>query len=267
MLLEIRRLTVEFQTAGEHVRAVDEVSLDIGQGEVVGLVGESGSGKTTLGLAITRLVPEPPARILQGEVQFDGEDLLRVPRHELYQVRGGRIAYVFQEPSTSLNPVMTVGRQLVEMIDLHTTSRKAAARTRAIELLGHVGIPAPEERMTSYPHELSGGMKQRVMIAMAIASRPRLLVADEPTTALDVTLERQIVALLKRLQQELRLSILVISHSIHLVKQLADRIAVMKEGRLVEQGSTGQVLTQPRHEYTQHLLAAQPKVAALEGTL
>lgn len=265
MLLEIRNLTVEFETAQQRVRAVDGVSLAIGPGQVVGLVGESGSGKTTLGLALTRLIPEPPAVIRSGEIRFNERDLLRVPYEELVQVRGGAIAYVFQEPATSLNPVMTVGRQLIETVEWHTSHRSQAARRRAIELLAQVGIPAPEERLSSYPHELSGGMKQRVMIAMAIASGPKLLIADEPTTALDVTLERQIIALLRRLQQELGLSLLLISHSIHLVRQLADRIAVMWQGRLVEEGPVAQVLSRPRHDYTKRLLAAQPRIAALEG--
>jgi len=265
MLLEIRNLTVEFETTRQRVRAVDGVSLSIGEGQVVGLVGESGSGKTTLGLTITRLVPQPPAAIRCGEVRFEGNDLLRVSPDELFLVRGGRIAYIFQEPSTSLNPVMTIGRQLVEMVELHTQHRGAAARQDAVELLGRVGLPAPAQRLASYPHELSGGMKQRVMIAMAIASKPSLIVADEPTTALDVTLERQIIALLKRLQRELGLSVLVISHSIHLVKQLADRLAVMWQGRIVEEGPTAQILSQPSHDYTKRLLAAQPKVPMSSG--
>ena len=264
MLLEIRNLTVDFESAHQRVRAVDGVSLSIDAGQVVGLVGESGCGKTTLGLAITRLIPEPPAVIRSGEILFDGRDLLRLAPRELTRVRGGRIAYVFQEPSTSLNPVMTIGRQLMETIALHTPHRGTAARQPALEWLGRVGIPAPEERMSAYPHELSGGMKQRVMIAMAIASQPALLIADEPTTALDVTLERQIVMLLRRLQRELGLSLLIISHSIHLVQQLADRLAVMWQGRLVEEGPAAQVLAQPSHEYTKRLLAAQPRVAVLE---
>jgi len=264
MLLDIRHLTVDFETGTQRVRAVNDVSLAIERGEAVGLVGESGSGKTTLGLAISRLLPEPPARIRAGEIEFEGQDLLRCPQDALYRVRGGRIAYVFQEPSASLNPVMTVGRQLVEMVQLHTPLRGAAARRRAVDLLDRVGIPAPGERLQSFPHELSGGMKQRVMIAMAIAAGPRLVVADEPTTALDVTLERQIVGLLQRLQQELGLSLLIISHNIHLVKRLANRMAVMWEGRIVEDGPTAQVLANPRHDYTKRLLAAQPHVAALD---
>ena len=264
MLLEIKNLTVDFETGERPVRAVDGVSLSIEAGEVVGLVGESGSGKTTLGLAVTRLLPEPTAVIREGSIHFGGRDLLRVSTDQLYTVRGGEIAYIFQEPSTSLNPVMTIGRQLVEMLELHTETRGAAARQQAIALLGHVGIPAAAERLMNYPHELSGGMKQRVMIAMAIASGPKLLIADEPTTALDVTIERQIIALLKQLQREMGLSILVISHNIHLVTQLADRIAVMRQGKLVEIGPTQRVLAAPQHDYTKHLLAAQPKVTVLE---
>ncbi|MBI3319335.1 MAG: ABC transporter ATP-binding protein [Candidatus Omnitrophica bacterium] len=261
MLLEIRKLSVDFETRAECVMAVRDVSLSLAPGEAVGLVGESGSGKTTLGLAITRLLSSPPAVIRTGEIWFDGQDLLRLPIPQLSRIRGGQIAYVFQEPSTSLNPVMTVGRQLIEMLEWHTALRGHAARQRAVELLAHVGIPAPAERLGSFPHELSGGMKQRVMIAMAIASTPKILVADEPTTALDVTLERQIILLLKRLQRELALSLLVISHNIHLLKQVSDRLVVMWQGSLVEEGPTAEVLAHPRHAYTQRLLAAQPKVA------
>ena len=265
MLLEIRKLSVDFETKAERVTAVREASLSLAPGEAVGLVGESGSGTTTLGLAITRLLAHPPAVIRAGEVQFQGQDLLRLTTSQLCRIRGGQIAYIFQEPSTSLNPVLTVGRQLMEMLQLHTALRGAAARQRAMDLLAHVGIPAPAERLGSFPHELSGGMKQRVMIAMAIASTPKLLVADEPTTALDVTLERQIVVLLKRLQRELALSLLVISHNIHLLKQLSDRLVVMWQGTLVEEGPTAQVIAHPRHAYTQRLLAAQPTVSYLKG--
>ena len=264
MLLEIRNLTIDFETSRQRTRAVDDVSLSVAPGEVVGLVGESGSGKTTLGLALTRLLPEPPARRRSGTARLNGQDLLSLSPEQLVRIRGSQIAYVFQEPSTSLNPVMTIGRQMLEALELHTVWRRPAAEKHAAELLTHVGIPSPNERLHAYPHELSGGMKQRVMIAMAIASRPKLLIADEPTTALDVTLERQIITLLKRLQLELGLSLLVISHSIHLVKQLSDRIAVMWQGTLVEVGSTEQVLTRPHHEYTQRLLAAQPRIPALE---
>jgi len=263
MSLDVRHLTVEFALRRQQVCAVRDVSLTIAEGEVMGLVGESGSGKTTLGLAVTRLLPQPPARIRTGQVLFGGRDLLGLTPHELCGVRGGQIAYVFQEPSTSLNPVMTIGRQLMEMLELHKVAQGAAARRRTVDLLAHVGIPAPEERLHSYPHELSGGMKQRVMIAMAIASRPKLLIADEPTTALDVTLERQIIILLKRLQRELGLSLLVISHSILLVQQLANRMAVMWQGMVVEVGDTEEVLNHPRHEYTKRLLAAQPRITVL----
>ena len=264
MLLDIRNLTVEFQSAQQAVRAVDNVSLGIAPGEVVGLVGESGSGKTTLGLAITRLLAEPPAIFRAGSIHFKEQNLLSLPSENLTSIRGGQIAYVFQEPATSLNPVMTIGHQLIEALELHTVWRGLAAEKQATELLTHVGIPSPKERLHAYPHELSGGMKQRVMIAMAVASRPKLLIADEPTTALDVTLERQIITLLKRLRLELGLSLLVISHSIHLVKQLSDRIAVMWQGKLVVIGSTQQVSIQPHHDYTKRLLAAQPRIPALE---
>jgi ABC-type dipeptide/oligopeptide/nickel transport system ATPase component len=246
------------------VRAVDDVSLAVGAGEVVGVVGESGSGKTTLGLALTRLIPEPPAVIRSGRVRFGGEDLLALPPERLRQMRGGRIGYVFQEPSTSLNPVIPIGRQLLEALALHTPLRGDAAHRRIVELLGQVGVTAPQERLGSYPHELSGGMKQRIMIAMAIAAGPKLIVADEPTTALDVTIERQIVALLKRLQAELGLSLLVISHNIHLLGRLADRMVVMWRGRVVEEGPTQQVLTAPSHDYTKQLMAAQLRIPGLE---
>ncbi len=264
-MLDIQHLTIEFATRTERVCAVNDVSLSIGAGEMLGLVGESGSGKTTLGLAVTRLLPEPPAIIRQGAVHFQGRDLLQQPLRTLHRVRGGDIAYVFQEPATSLNPVLTVGRQLVEMLELHTAQRGRAAQQAAMGLLQRVGIPAAEARLRSYPHELSGGTKQRIMIAMAIASQPRLLIADEPTTALDVTLERQIVALLKQLQRDFSLSMLVISHNIHLIRQLADRLAVMWQGQIVEVGPAQRVLQQPQHDYTKHLLAAQPRVAGLAG--
>ncbi|MBI3324470.1 MAG: ABC transporter ATP-binding protein [Candidatus Omnitrophica bacterium] len=266
MLLEIENLTVEFETRTQRVRAVDGVSLTIEPGRTVGLVGESGSGKTTLGLAITRLLPMPPAAVRSGAIRVLGRELLSLPESELRRVRGGVVSYVFQEPSTSLNPVMTIGAQLVEALELHTPLRGSRARERAVEWLARVGIPAPAERLASYPHELSGGMKQRVMIAMAVACGPRLLVADEPTTALDVTLERQIVVLLNGLQAELGLSLLVISHSIPLVRQLAQDVAVMWRGKIVERGSTEAIIARARHEYTQRLIAAVPKVPGFSGT-
>jgi len=265
MLLQIRDLTVEFATAGQWVRAVDGVSLALEVGQTLGLVGESGSGKTTLGLALARLLQEPPALIRAGRVLFEGQDVLQMPRASLERLRGRRITYVFQEPSTSLNPVLTIGQQLVEMLERHTDRRGAAARQRAMELLEDVGLPAAKERLPAYPHELSGGMKQRVMIAMAIASHPSLVVADEPTTALDVTIERQIVQLLRRLVAQLGLSLLIISHNIRLVEQLAGRIAVMRQGRIVEEGETGRVLSAPQHAYTRQLLAAEPRIPSPAG--
>jgi ABC-type glutathione transport system ATPase component len=263
-LLDVQHLTVEFAMSSQHVRAVDDVSLSMAAGEVLGVLGESGSGKTTLGLALTRLLPEAAA-VRGGRVLVGGQDVLTMSPPQLQRVRGGTIAYVFQEPSTSLNPVMTIGAQLVEMVEWHTPLRQAAARRRAIELLTQVGLTAPQERLSSYPHELSGGMKQRVMIAMAIAARPKLIVADEPTTALDVTIERQIIALLKRLQTELGLSVLIISHNIHLISRLADRIAVMWRGRVVEQGPTAQVLASPQHDYTKQLMIELPRIPGLEA--
>jgi len=258
VLLDVRDLTIDFAMRHQRVRAVDGATLAVGEREVVGVVGESGSGKTSLGLALTRLLPEPPAIICGGQALFEGEDLLCLSPKALTRVRGARIAYVFQEPSTSLNPVMTIGRQLREVLELHAGLRGASADARAVQALSHVGVPAPSDRLASYPHELSGGMKQRVMIAMAIACNPKLLIADEPTTALDVTIERQIIALLKRLQRELGLSLLVISHNIRLIAQLANRVAVMWQGRVVEDGPVERVLRVPQHEYTKRLLAAQP---------
>ena len=265
MLLEIRDLTIDFVSADRSTRAVDGCSLQLEAGQTVGIVGESGSGKTTLGLAITRLLPQPPAVIRNGSVRFGDRDLLQLAEPELRRVRGRDITYVFQEPSTALNPVMTIGRQLIEVLELHSNLHGEPARARTVELLTTVGIPSPAERLSSFPHELSGGMKQRVMIAMAVAAKPKLLIADEPTTALDVTLERQIVLLLKRLQAELGLSLLMISHNIHLVRRMADTMVVMWQGRIVESGPTERILKSPAHPYTRQLLDAQPRIPALES--
>jgi len=257
-LLEVRHLSVNYHTDGSSQRAVEDVSLTVPAGGTVGLVGESGCGKTTVALAVTKLLPMPPAEIQQGEILFDGRDVLRASERELQAVRGGAIGYVFQEPATSLNPVFTAGFQLLEAIHLHTPHRGAAARDYAVALLQQVGIPDAPQRLAMYPHELSGGMKQRVMLAMAIAARPKLLIADEPTTALDVTVQVQILQLLKRLQAELSLSILFISHDWHLVESLADEVGVMQAGRLVESGPRNQVLRHPQHPYTRHLLDSVP---------
>ncbi|MBI4354886.1 MAG: ABC transporter ATP-binding protein [Candidatus Omnitrophica bacterium] len=264
-LLEIRHLSIGYRTDGGLLRAVDDVSLTVPAGQTVGLVGESGSGKSTLALAVTRLLPSPPAEMLGGAILFEGRDLLNATTQELQAIRGGQIGYVFQEPATSLNPVYTVGTQLLEAIHLHTPHRGAAATEYAVDLLTRVGMPDPAQRLRAYPHELSGGMKQRVMLAMAIAAQPKLLIADEPTTALDVTIQVQILQLLQRLQDELSLSLLFISHDWHLVESLADSVGVMQTGRLVEFGPRDVVLRQPTHPYTRHLLQSVPAVPWLEG--
>jgi ABC-type glutathione transport system ATPase component len=252
-LLTVEHLSVVYEGRGESVRAVDDVSFTVEPGEVVALVGESGSGKSSVALALTRLLRTPPA-VLSGRVVFDGVDLLRTPEDSLRTVRGGKIAYVFQDPATSLNPVLTVGEQLIEAMTLHTEARREDARRVAVDWLRRVGIPSAEERLEAYPHEFSGGMQQRACLAMALAARPSLLVADEPTTALDVTVQVQILRLLRDLQRSLALSVLLISHDLTVVERLAHRVGVMAKGGLVELGSVGQVLRQPAHPYTRELL-------------
>ena len=259
-LLSIEELTVIYhQASAPVVTAVDRVSLSIDAADVVAVVGESGCGKSSLALAVTKLI-QPPGEITGGRVMFDGEDVLRASEETLRKVRGCGIGYVFQDPSTSLNPVLTIGWQLREAIELHTPHRGAAADVIAVGSLERVGIPSPRERLHAYPHELSGGQQQRVMLAMAIAAHPRLLIADEPTTALDVTVQVQILQLLRRLVQELRLSILLISHDLTVVERLATRLAVMDAGRIVEAGPTAEVLARPSHPMTKSLIAARPSL-------
>jgi ABC-type dipeptide/oligopeptide/nickel transport system ATPase component len=265
MKLEIKNLKVDYETANGIISALRDVSISIDSGEILGIVGESGSGKSTLGLSIGRLLPEPAARVMGGEILYDSQDLLKIPNWMLRKLRGGDISYVFQEPASSLNPVMTVGAQIIESIQLHTLLRREKARERAIHLCEQVEISDPARRLGSYPHELSGGMKQRVMLAMALAGGPKLIIADEPTTALDVTIEKQIVLLLKKLQIEMSLSMLLISHNIHLVKQLASRLVIMRNGEIAEEGRTSEVLSNPKHDYTNSLISAMPKVKALES--
>ncbi len=242
-----------YEGRAETVRAVDGVSFTIEPGEILALVGESGSGKSSVALALTRLLPSPPAAI-SGRVLFDGTDLLKVPERDLRAIRGGRIAYVFQDPATSLNPVLTIGEQLLEVLTLHTSARGEAAKRQAVEWLERVGIASAGQRLRAYPHELSGGMQQRACLAMAMAARPQLLVADEPTTALDVTVQVQILRLLRDLQRSLGLSVLLISHDLTVVERIAHRVGILRAGRLVELGSAGQVLHQPSHPYTKELL-------------
>ncbi len=252
-LLSVEELSVTYGQGGASTRAVDDVSFAIEPGEVFALVGESGCGKTSVALALTRLLPSPPA-VVSGRVVFDGRELLTIPEDELRSIRGGKISYVFQEPSTSLNPVFTIGEQLIEAIELHTPAKGDASARSAIEWLERVGIPSPQERLRAYPHEFSGGLQQRVMLAMAMATQPTLLIADEPTTALDVTVQVQILRLLRDLQQRYGLSVLLISHDLTVVERIAHRVGVMSAGKLVEVGKTEQVLRQPSHPYTQQLL-------------
>ncbi len=260
-LLSVRDLRTWFRTDAGVARAVDGVSFDVGRGEVVGLVGESGCGKSVTSLSIMRLVPEPPGEIQPGSrVEFDGRDLLSLPAGEMRTVRGNDIAMVFQEPMTSLNPVQRIGAQVAEPLRVHRGMDRSAARKRAAELLGLVGIPSPGERLDDYPHQLSGGMRQRVMIASALACEPALLIADEPTTALDVTIQAQILELLLDLRDRLGMAVILITHDLGVVAETCDRVVVMYAGRVVEQASVSDLFRDPRHPYTQGLLEALPRL-------
>ncbi|MCS6797130.1 MAG: ABC transporter ATP-binding protein [Myxococcota bacterium] len=257
-LLEVRDLAVAFHTDEGVVRAVDGVDLDVAEGATLGLVGESGCGKSVTSLALLRLLPEPAGRIERGSVRFEGRDLLALSEREMCRIRGDRIAMIFQEPASALNPVYTVGDQIAEALRLHRGLGRKAARARAIELLAEVGIPAPAERVHAYPHQLSGGMRQRVMIAMALCCRPRLLIADEPTTALDVTIQAQILDLLGRLQRELGMSVILITHDLGVVAELAEQVVVMYAGKVVERAPTRALFAEPLHPYTQGLMRSVP---------
>jgi microcin C transport system ATP-binding protein len=258
-LLSVRDLSVTFHGGGRQTLAVDRVSFDVGKGETVALVGESGSGKSATALSILKLLPYPAAQHPSGSITFKGQDLLKASERDMRRVRGDDITIVFQEPMTSLNPLHTIDKQIGEILLLHRGMTGAAARTRIIELLSQVGIPDPESRLGAYPHQLSGGQRQRVMIAMALANEPDLLIADEPTTALDVTVQAQIIELLKDVKQRLGMSLLFITHDLGIVRKIADRVCVMKEGKIVEQGAVEQVFSAPQHPYTRALLAAEPK--------
>jgi ABC-type dipeptide/oligopeptide/nickel transport system ATPase component len=257
-LVDVCGLSVHFGSAADPVRAVDGVSFQIFSGEIVALVGESGSGKSISALALAKLVPEPAGRIIGGSVKFKDFDVLTLKKSELRKLRGARIAYIFQEPATSLNPVYTVGWQIGEAIRLHR--KGVRVKTEIEKLLVDVGLPDPARTARSYPHELSGGMQQRAMIAMALACNPDLLVADEPTTALDVTVQKQILELLIGLREKRGLSILLITHNLGIVANVADRVYVMNNGKIVESGETKTVLRTPQHEYTQKLLKAVPRL-------
>jgi ABC-type dipeptide/oligopeptide/nickel transport system ATPase component len=256
-LLDVQDLTVVFDGSRSQVTAVDHVSLQIAAGETLGLVGESGSGKSVTAFSILRLV-QPPGRIVSGRVLFEGKDLLTLPEAEMRQVRGARISLIFQEPMTALNPVMRVGDQIAEALTVHGLADARQANARAIELLDAVRIDDPVRRVRDYPHQLSGGMRQRVMIAIALACRPPLIIADEPTTALDVTIQAQVLDLLRELKERFHLALLLITHDFGVIAEMADRVAVMYKGQVVEEGSVRQILRQPAHAYTRSLLAAVP---------
>jgi oligopeptide/dipeptide ABC transporter ATP-binding protein len=259
-LLEVRDLRTHFHTDDGVVRAVDGVSFRIDPGETLAVVGESGSGKSVTSLSILRLVPEPPGRIVGGSVRFRGRDLIGLPAEAMRAVRGKEISMIFQEPMTSLNPVYTCGEQILEGIMLHEKVGRAEARARAIAMLRLVGIPSPEQRVDEYPHQMSGGMRQRVMIAMALACRPAILIADEPTTALDVTIQAQILELLGRLQAELGMAVLLITHDLGVVAETADRVAVMYAGQVVEYCDVLAAFERTRHPYTAGLLHSLPRL-------
>ncbi|CZT33755.1 ABC transporter ATP-binding protein [Rhizobium sp. 9140] len=258
-LLSVRDLSVAFHQGGKTSLAVDRVSFDIAKGEVVALVGESGSGKSVSANSILKLLPYPAASHPGGEILFNGRDLLTIGDAELRGVRGNDITMIFQEPMTSLNPLHSIERQIAEILDLHQGIKPAQARPRVLELLRQVGIREPEKRLKAYPHELSGGQRQRVMIAMALANRPELLIADEPTTALDVTVQAQILELLKQLKDEHGMSMLFITHDLGIVRKIADRVCVMTKGKIVETGPTAEIFDNPQHAYTRHLLASEPR--------
>ncbi len=259
LCLSVRDLSIAFKSGGRETLAVDRVSFDIVKGECLALVGESGSGKSATALSILKLLPYPAASHPSGEIMFHGRDLLPLSEREMRQVRGDDITIVFQEPMTSLNPLHTIEKQIGEILLLHRGLTGAAARARTLEVLTQVGIPDPETRLKSYPHQLSGGQRQRVMIAMALANEPDLLIADEPTTALDVTVQAQIIALLKEIQARLKMSLLFITHDLGIVRKIAQKVCVMKDGKIVENGEMEKVFSAPQHPYTQALLAAEPK--------
>ena len=259
-VLSVRKLGVSFRTDGGEIRAVEGVSFDLARREVLGIVGESGSGKSVTALAIMRLLPEPPARIHSGQVWFGGRDLLTLSESAMRKVRGASVSMIFQEPMTSLNPVFTVGDQIVETITAHEKLSRAQARVRAIDLLAKVGIPSPARRIDDHPHEMSGGQRQRVMIAMALACKPQVLLADEPTTALDVTIQAQILELLRSLQAEFEMSVVMITHNMGVIADFADRVLVMYAGQVVEEARVHQVFDSPQHPYSAALLASVPRI-------
>lgn len=259
-LLEVKNLKTQFFTQDGVVHAVNGITYSVGAGETVAIVGESGSGKSVGVMSLIRLIPQPPGKIVDGQVLFDGQDLLKLSEDELRHVRGNRIAMIFQDPMTSLNPVLTVGRQITEALELHLNMNREQSRKRAIELLQLVGIPGAESRIDDYPHQFSGGMRQRVMIAMGLSCNPQLLIADEPTTALDVTIQAQIVDLVGRLKNELGMAIIWITHDLGVVAGMAERVLVMYSGFIVEEAPVDQIYARPRHPYTLGLLRSIPRL-------
>jgi peptide/nickel transport system ATP-binding protein len=264
-LLEVRGLKTRFSLEEGPVLAVDDVSFSIPPGGTLGVVGESGCGKSVTALSIMRLVPDPPGKVVGGEVRFQGRELLALPEEEMRRVRGHHLSMIFQEPMTSLNPVYTVGEQIAEVVRLHQGLDRRRAKDRAVEMLRQVGIPAPEQRVDAYPHQLSGGMRQRVMIAMALACNPALVIADEPTTALDVTIQAQILDLLKRLQAERGMAVMLITHDLGVVAESCDAVVVMYAGRVVEQAPVRTLFRQPAHPYTAGLLRSIPSFHAVQA--
>jgi peptide/nickel transport system ATP-binding protein len=273
-LLEVKNLRTYFYTDDGTARSVDGIDFSVDRGETLGLVGESGCGKSVSALSVMRLIPEPPGRIVSGEVLYNGRDLLKIPEDEMRSIRGNEISMIFQEPMTSLNPVFTIGYQIDEAVMLHQKVSKAEARNRSIEMLRLVGIPAPEQRYGEYPHQLSGGMRQRVMIAMALSCNPALLIADEPTTALDVTVQAQILELITRLQDEFGMGMIMITHDLGVIAEVCDRVAVMYAAKVVEYSTVDEIFYNPKHPYTIGLLKSIPrlgdrkeKLATIEGTV
>ena len=259
-LLEIDNLKTQFFTSAGTVKAVDGVSYTVDEGETVAVVGESGCGKSVTAMSIMRLIPWPPGKIVEGAINFDGRNLLNLSEEEMRNVRGKDIAMIFQEPMTSLNPVLSIGRQLTETMLIHTDISEEAATARAVELLGTVGISEPGRRLNQYPHHLSGGMRQRVMIAMALACEPKLIIADEPTTALDVTIQAQILELMKDLTRRLNVALIIITHNLGVVARYSDRVNVMYAGKIIESGSARDIYYNPQHPYTLALLKSVPRM-------
>jgi oligopeptide/dipeptide ABC transporter ATP-binding protein len=264
-LLEIKDLKTQFFTSAGVVQAVDGITYDVAPGETVAVVGESGCGKSVSAMSILRLIPDPPGKIVGGSILFDGKDLLALSEDQMREIRGRDIGMIFQEPMTSLNPVLSIERQLTETLEEHLDVTKAAARGRALEMLNLVGISEPERRLKQYPHHLSGGMRQRVMIAMALACNPKLIIADEPTTALDVTIQAQILELMKELTRKLGVAMIIITHNLGVVARYADRVNVMYAGRIIESGDAEQIYHNPKHPYTLALLRSVPRMDVARG--